>query len=108
MECMQRLTDCEILELRGALLVTDAYSIGFSTPLFFGKNMDFLEALREGHIPALLHKRITEVSLEAERQLILTVEDTGLLVLSLHPEGLDGPEAAVVHFNSGEIIMIRD
>ncbi|PWK13016.1 hypothetical protein [Tumebacillus permanentifrigoris] len=108
MECMQRLTDCEILEFSGTLLVTDAYSIGFSAPLFFGRSLDSLEALREEHLPALLHRRITDVQVEAERQMILTVEDAGLLVLSLQPEEQDGSEAAVVHFNSGEIILIAD
>jgi hypothetical protein len=105
---MKRLANCEIQDVRGGLLVTDAYQMGIGAPLFFGRSLERLEALREEHLPALLHKRITDVQVEPERQMILTVEGAGVLVLSLQPEDQDGPEAAVVHFNSGEMILITE
>ncbi|MFC4766977.1 hypothetical protein [Effusibacillus consociatus] len=87
-------------------ILTDKCSIGIYNPVTYGKTVDKQEQLDDHNKDRLLNHVIKNVVIKNGQCLIFELDSSEIIHISLREADFKTPEAAEIHFQTGEIMII--
>ncbi|MGZ4122656.1 MAG: hypothetical protein ACXVOI_05520, partial [Tumebacillaceae bacterium] len=83
------------------------FSMGIYNPVFYRVSGRENEELDDQHLHDLIGREITGLFILDDQRLEFTLDDSSVFTISLRTEDFIGPEAAEIHFDTGEIIIFN-